>query len=162
MRLFGYRCSNLTAYDYRATAGDTLIKDSNAKAVARRKRAKARLKAATYDSPLVVFLGLLPGVYSTLAEALPQVKKIPWGVVLHYRSRSDALEAFEYALHRGWVRKFHGDRWTEMRVPSLAAFATSEFTNPVSVGLLRRRWYCVYRGVAPGVYGSMWVPFSFL
>lgn len=101
-----------------------------------------------------MFIGLIPGVYDTWALAMPQVHSVKGAVFLGYARRGEADRAYQYAKVRGWVSRVQNGRHMtlEWGAPQATPTISHPFATPLTVGIPNKRWYCVYRGLSPGVY----------
>ncbi|KAJ6450345.1 hypothetical protein C8R47DRAFT_1230306 [Mycena vitilis] len=126
------------------------------------RKSKARPLRKSY----VVFYGLIPGVYTTWAEARTQVDGVPGNLHQGYPSDDTANAAFAYAQEHSWfgvrtrARSFPQTTPASAPIPSLPQpVPLVDVPNPLHTGddgpaCRGRRWYVVYAGVTPGVYQS--------
>lgn len=104
--------------------------------------------------PLVVFAGINPGVYTSWGEARGNVLKVKGSIYVRYDSADGARRAYDYARSRGWTRKCQGGTWTAVPPPVGAHALVAHGSNPLRMAGEDVKWYCVYRGLIPGVYES--------
>ncbi len=110
------------------------------------------------DKPLVVFAGKVPGIYTTWRAARPSIHKVEGAIFMRYSTAERAQRAFKYALHVGWIRKcVQGGGWidVQLQLPMTTTFNLTGSASPLSDRLELRKWYCVYRGLTPGIYPSL-------
>ncbi|KAF9002592.1 hypothetical protein BDZ89DRAFT_1146422 [Hymenopellis radicata] len=120
------------------------------KTLSPRKKTRGRAKG------WVVFIGRTPGVYRTWPEAEDQVSGETCSLHLSYLTLEAATAAYAYAQARHWVhasaamapRNFQ-------RVPLLHPPVVEHLeSNPTAAGVAALRWYVVYAGIQPGIYGT--------
>ncbi|KAJ7165385.1 hypothetical protein C8R46DRAFT_1220515 [Mycena filopes] len=139
------------------------IPGAHVRAVVKSPKKKRNAPAAGY----AVFVGRVPGVFETWAQARLLVDGVKGSIFRGYRTLDDASAAYAYALEKGWTR-----------VCGLAMSTTTtptSLTNPLPTPLplatrppapagtnplhgsesLDDTWYVVYRGILPGVYRSI-------
>ncbi|KAJ7679524.1 hypothetical protein DFH06DRAFT_1316423 [Mycena polygramma] len=115
---------------------------------------KPRKKSGAY----AVFCGIATGYFPDWSTVHPLVIGVPNSVYQGYRTEDIAQAAYEYAYERGWTRVITktrvdlpttlGPYLTHLPTPSAVADV-----NPLH-GDSDGRWYVVYKGISPGVYGS--------
>ncbi len=83
---------------------------------------------------------------------------------LGYKTHETAEAAFQYALSKGWVRCSGSNRSVKHQQPFMAPTSIpfdpvyltlpDAYTSPLNEGRLMKKWYVVYKGLAPGIYKS--------
>ncbi|KAJ7810045.1 hypothetical protein B0H13DRAFT_1927548 [Mycena leptocephala] len=115
----------------------------------------------------VVFYGRQPGVYaqwSGPASAEEQIRRVRGALHQGYDSLAEAHAAYKYARERSWTRALDSrpsspttapDAIPVLPVPALRSDSEILAPNPLRGAPSRnQRWYVVYAGIAPGIYGS--------
>ncbi|KAJ6465536.1 hypothetical protein C8R47DRAFT_1079315 [Mycena vitilis] len=123
----------------------------HASSTPKKKNKRRRRSAQAY----VVFVGRVPGVSPTWAEARQHVDGVSNAVYRSYRTVPAAESAFLYAVERSWTRV--SDSSARVPIPSLPhPVDEAARDNPLHVSEdLDDRWFIVYRGIWPGVYHSL-------
>lgn len=119
------------------------------------KRSKGARPPISPTKPCVVFAGKTPGVYDSWAETAPQVLGVRGSTYCQYDSAQGGRDAFDFALQRGWIRHCQQHAWVIIQQESNRVYPVGPYENPLNVGRIKARWYCVWRGLTPGVYGSL-------
>ncbi|KAF9020731.1 hypothetical protein BDZ89DRAFT_1043217 [Hymenopellis radicata] len=139
----------------RSQASQILRSHVDATVVATQKRRKVKTKHLTDTPPvIVVFIGLQPGVYSHWTLAAPQVLGVSGSVYFGYKTWPIAEKAFDYAVQRGWAFHIRGGRRLPYTLIKPSPAPGHPFQTPLTHGITRKNWYCVYRGLSPGIYRS--------
>ncbi|KAL1658564.1 hypothetical protein GGF50DRAFT_120745 [Schizophyllum commune] len=139
-------------------------------------RARTRARAAASSAPAytsrpstptvgstayTVYVGLEPGVYTTLPACLRQVEAVPHNSYKSFSSFSAAQRAFSAAAERGLVstaaeRAADIRRVVERQCMDLAdlPLCLAFVDDPTSKAMVEgsHRFYVVYSGLQPGVY----------
>lgn len=128
--------------------------------VPRRKKQRSRHKG---QQAYAIFRGRNTGVYVSWAEAELQVNGFPGAVYQGYQTHARAIAAYQYAQQRGWTSSVNDpapafpNTHVNLRIlPSLIQ-PTLPVPTPVTPDDTPRSFYCVYRGVNPGIYLSLCV-----
>ncbi|KAF8997035.1 hypothetical protein BDZ89DRAFT_1052182 [Hymenopellis radicata] len=139
----------------RSQASQILRSNPDATVLATQKRRKVKTKQRPDTPPvIVVFIGLKPGVYSHWTLAAPQVLGVSGSVYFGYKTWPVAEKAFEYAVQRGWAFHIRGGRRVPYTLIKPSTAPGHPFQTPLTHGITRTNWYCVYRGLSPGIYRS--------
>ncbi|KAJ7722083.1 hypothetical protein B0H16DRAFT_1737894 [Mycena metata] len=121
----------------------------NARVVAVQKSKKSRTKKAAY----VVFCGLQYGVFLTWDEVHPLVSGVKNCIFRGYGTVAEANAAYQYAAQHQWLRLAHSR--VVAPLGPLPDPTDPSLPNPLHIAeSLDNKWYIVYRGITPGVYGS--------
>lgn len=118
-----------------------------------KKPIKRRHSGVSARAPLVVFSGLDTGIYDSWNVARRLVEHVPKAIYVRYPNPTAAKAAYNYALHMGWVRKLDGGIWSTVKSVGRAAFSLDDVRNPLTGGI-QAPYYCVFRGLRPGIYRS--------
>ncbi|KIY61567.1 hypothetical protein CYLTODRAFT_459763 [Cylindrobasidium torrendii FP15055 ss-10] len=123
-------------------------------AVASTTRHKPRNNRDRTTAHTVVVVGRPPGVYPS-AEAREHYSRVSGAIYQGYPDRRSAVLAWDAAQAQGLVGTVDGQqplspRFRPMNLASTRASPPSAMAAPGD----ERRFYCVYRGIEPGLYDS--------
>ncbi|KAF9018841.1 hypothetical protein BDZ89DRAFT_1044260 [Hymenopellis radicata] len=113
-------------------------------------RKKTRSKAAAW----VVFIGEIPGVYTSWSSAEQQISGAKCSLYQSYRTLKAARAVYAYAQQNNWIHLSsalavrHFQR-VPLDKPRLVEHLDE---NPTASDVSGPRWYVVYAGIQPGVY----------